>query len=184
MISEDLSRIEGPNLILRLIQPDDAGYVYTLRSDPTYNRYLSEISGNADNQRQWIESYKKREAELRELYYVIKRKNGVRCGLVRLYNIDAESFTWGSWILDHNKTRNAALESMFLVCFVAFDKLGLLRAHADVRHGNARSLAFHTRFGATKTHETEKDVYFTYPNTRYYTDRARYLAILDGKQEA
>ncbi len=44
-----------------------------------------------------------REAYLRELYYVIEGKDGTRCGLVHLYDIGADSFTWDSWILDHNE---------------------------------------------------------------------------------
>ena len=32
----DLSRIKGPNLALRLIQPEDAAYVHGLRIDPAF----------------------------------------------------------------------------------------------------------------------------------------------------
>ena len=135
MVPESLGRVEGPNLILRLIRPEDADYVHALRNDPAYNRHLSEVRGTAEDQRRWIEGYKAREAVLRELYYVIERKDGIRCGLVRLYDIGAESFTWGSWLLDQNKTRKAALESAILSFGVGFDELGLSLAHVDVRIG-------------------------------------------------
>jgi len=82
MVPENLARVEGPNLILRLIRPEDADYVHTLRTDPAYNRHLSEVRGTAEDQRSWIEGYKAREADLRELYYVIERKDGTRFGLV------------------------------------------------------------------------------------------------------
>ena len=178
MVPENLARVEGPNLILRLIRPEDADYVHTLRTDPAYNRHLSEVRGTAEDQRSWIEGYKAREADLRELYYVIERKDGTRFGLVRLYDIGADSFTWGSWILDHNKTRKAALESAVLVYIAAFEGLGLAKAQFDVRCDNANTLAFHRRFGATETHETDQDIYFTYPRSRFDADRAGYLAIL------
>ncbi|WP_323039898.1 GNAT family N-acetyltransferase [Gemmobacter sp.] len=182
MVPEYLVRVEGPNLILRLIRPEDADYVHTLRTDPAYNRHLSEVRGTAEDQRRWIEGYKAREADLRELYYVIARKDGTRCGLVRLYDISADSFTWGSWILDHNKTRKAALESAVLVYIIAFDLLGLPTAIFDVRLDNANTLAFHRRFGATQTHETGQDIYFTYPRSRFEADRAGYLAILEEER--
>ena len=100
-----IARVEGPNLILRLIQPEDAAYVYSLRSNPAYNTHLSTVTGTVDNQRTWIENYKSREAQGQEFYYVIERKDGTRCGLVRLYDIEAESFTWGSWILRQKQDR-------------------------------------------------------------------------------
>lgn len=180
MVSENISRVEGPNLSLRLIRPEDAEYVHSLRTDPTYNTHLSEVRGTAEDQRRWIESYKLRETSLRELYYVIERKDGVRCGLVRLYDIGADSFTWGSWILDQNKTRKAALESAVLIYTIAFESLGLPKAQFDVRRDNENTLAFHRRFGAVEVRETETDIYFIYDRSRFEADRAAHMAFLEG----
>lgn len=177
-----LARIEGPNLVLRLIHPDDADYVYGLRINPTYNRHLSEVRGTADDQRHWIEAYKSREAQTLELYYIIERRDGTPCGTVRLYDIKAESFTWGSWILDHNKPPKAALESAILSFGVGFEELGLERAIVDVRIANTHAEAFYCRLGMTEMHRTEQDIFFTYPRARFDADHAGYLAIL--KKEA
>jgi RimJ/RimL family protein N-acetyltransferase len=177
----ELARLEGPNLVLRLIRPDDAQYVHGLRSDPAYNRHLSEIRGTAEDQRRWIEDYKAREAEGLEFYYVIERRDGVRCGLVRLYDIREDSFTWGSWILDANKPPKAALESALLLYDLGFDRLGQQKAVFDVRQENGHTLAFHRRFGATQTGEDDQNAYFVYPKVRYEVDRPGYLAIL-GEQ--
>jgi len=182
MVSENLARVEGPNLILRLIRPKDADYVHALRTDPAYNRHLSEVRGTAEDQRRWIESYKAREADLRELYYVIERKDGTRCGLVRLYDIGADSFTWGSWILDHNKTRKAALESAVLSFGVGFDGLGLPQALVDVRIGNEQALAIYQRLGMIELRRDDQDAYFAYPRVRFDADRAGYLAILEEER--
>jgi len=182
MVPENLARVEGPNLILRLIRPEDADYVHALRTDPAYNRHLSEVRGTAEDQRRWIEGYKAREADLRELYYVIERKDGTRCGLVRLYDIVADSFTWGSWILDHNKTRKAALESAVLSFGVGFDGLGLSQALVDVRIGNAQALAIYQRLGMVELRRDDQDIYFTYPRVRFEADCAGYLAILEEER--
>jgi len=56
--------------------------------------------------------------------------------------------------------------------------LDLRKRKFDVRCDNANTLAFHRRFGATETHETDQDIYFTYPRSRFDADRAGYLAIL------
>lgn len=182
MVPNSLAHVQGPNLTLRLIQPDDADYVHALRINPTYNRHLSEVRGTAEDQRRWIEGYKAREVDRRELYYVIQRKDGTRCGLVRLYDTSADSFTWGSWILDHNKTPKAALESAVLSFGVGFDHLGLSLAHVDVRIGNDRALAFYKRLGMSEVRRDATDIYFTYPRSRFEADRAGYLAILEGER--
>lgn len=183
MVPAALIRVEGPNLTLRLIEPEDAAYVYALRTDPAYNRHLSDVRGTLDEQRRWLDRYKLREATLEELYYVIERKNGTPCGLVRLYDISAESFTWGSWILDHNKTLKAALESAVLSFGVGFEGLGLSLAHVDVRIGNEQAEAFYRRFGMTEVRRDFKNIYFNYPRSRFDADRARYLAILEVERE-
>ena len=115
--------VEGPNLTLRLIKPNDAAYVHGLRTNPMYNGHLSKVTGTVQDQRAWIEGYKAREAAGQEFYYVIERKDGSRCGLVRLYDFDAESFTWGSWILDESKPQKAAIESVVLSIGLGFELL-------------------------------------------------------------
>lgn len=179
---QGLTCVAGPNLVLRLIRPEDAAYVHGLRTDPAYNRHLSGVRGTAEDQRRWIEAYKAREAALQELYYVIERKDGTRCGLVRLYEIGAESFTWGSWILDHNKPPKAALESAVLSFGVGFDGLDLPMARLDARIGNDRALAFYRRLGMTEMHQTDQDIFFTYSRSRFDADRAHYRAILDQRE--
>lgn len=178
MMNPALARVEGPNLALRLITPDDAAYVHGLRIDPAYNQHLSEVSGTAEDQRRWIEGYKTREAEGREFYYIIERKDGRPCGVVRLYDLEADSFTWGSWILDAGKPPKAALESAVLLYEIAFDLLRLSSARFDVRIDNETTLSFHRRFGATETHKTQTDIFFTYPRARYEADREGYMTVL------
>lgn len=161
----DLNRIkadEGHRLRLRLVQPEDAGYIHALRTDPRYNSYLSAVTGGAADQRQWIQDYKTREAIGSELYYVIERlADGARCGVVRLYEITDESFTWGSWVLDHNKPAKAALECALLIYRIGLDLIGCPKAVFEVMNENAHTLAFHRRMGATETGADAQNTYFT-----------------------
>lgn len=175
-----MHRFEGPNLILRLIQPEDAEYVHGLRTDPGYNAHLSFVTGTVADQRRWIDGYKAREAAGQEFYYIIERRGGTRCGTVRLYDIGADSFTWGSWILDHNKSPKAALESAVLSFGAGFDRLECERALVDVRHSNAHAEAFYRRLGMTEIGRTEQDIFFTYMRDRFLADRERHLAVLNG----
>lgn len=90
----------------------------------------------------------------------VRRHDGVPCGTVRIYDLKDDSFCWGSWILNENKTRYAALESAFLVYKFAFDKLKFKKSHFDVRKGNDRVISFHEKMGAVRTGETELDLLF------------------------
>jgi RimJ/RimL family protein N-acetyltransferase len=181
MFQRKLRRVEGPNLALRLVCPDDAEYVFALRTNPAYNLYLSEVRGTASDQRRWIEDYKAREADLQELYYVIERKDGVRCGLVRLYDIGPSSFTWGSWILDHNKTRKAALESAILSLGVGFTDIGLSSAMVEVRRENERARNFYVRFGMTELRSVEDKDYFICRREIFEANRERFMTILQAE---
>lgn len=173
-----IRRVEGPNLILRLIEPDDAAYVYGLRTDQAYNTHLSKVTGSVEDQRKWIEGYKSREALGQEFYYMIERQDGTHCGLVRLYDIDAKNFTWGSWILDENKPPKAALESAVLIYDIGFDCLRCDRAVFDVRNNNTHTLAFHRRFGAREVRSDKLNMYFFYERKQFLEDRKRYLNVL------
>ena len=173
-----IARVEGPKLTLRLIKPKDAAYVHSLRSNPAYNTHLSTVTGTVDDQVKWIEDYKSREAQGQEFYYVIERKDGTRCGLVRLYDIQAESFTWGSWILDENKTRKAALESAVLSFGIGFNVMKRAVANVDVRLENKHAISFYERLGMTETHRTNGQVFFAYTRARFDTSRTHYLKLL------
>jgi RimJ/RimL family protein N-acetyltransferase len=174
-------RVSGLRLDLRLIEPDDAAYVYALRSNPTYNAHLSPVFGTADDQRRWIKNYKAREAEGHEAYFVIERRSDGRpCGLVRLYDIESDCFTWGSWILDAGKPPKAALESALLVYDLGFRELGAEKAVFDVRRENERTIAFHRRYGAVETNTTPNDIYFTYTRAQYLTDRPNHWKAIEA----
>lgn len=179
MASLKLKRVTGPNLALRLIHPDDAEYVYSLRRNPRYNTHLSTVTGTAEVQRRWIKNYKARETEGVEYYYIIERlSNGLRCGLVRLYDIEGDQFTWGSWVLDGNKPSKAALESAVLSFGVAFNLLGKHKGLIDVRAENKRAIEFYHRFGMTQIRDDEQNIYFDYPRERFEADYEAHMGIL------
>ncbi|WPZ31544.1 GNAT family N-acetyltransferase (plasmid) [Sulfitobacter sp. OXR-159] len=175
-----LSKIDGVQLSLRLVRPEDAQYIHGLRTDPTYNGHLSTVTGTVEDQRSWIEAYKTREAAGSEYYFVIERKDGVRCGVVRLYDIAGDQFTWGSWILDHNKPRKAALESAVLSFGFGFDTIGLDIANIDVRKQNTHAEAFYRRLGMTETYRTDEDIFFIYSRAQFAANKLAHMDVLQS----
>lgn len=184
-VIRDLARVEGPSLALRLVKPDDAEFIFNLRTNPMYDAYLSKVGGTIADQRHWIEAYKERERRLAELYYLIERlDDSVSCGLVRLYHISNEKFTWGSWILDHNKPSKAALESAVLIYTIGFELLDIPRSVFDVRIENKRTIAFHERFGARQTHATDVDVHFELAREKFLGDKPELISLLNGGKKS
>lgn len=177
MVDENL--LVGEKVVFRYIQPVDAEYVLSLRCDPRYNRFLSKINVNLDEQRRWIAHYKIREAKGEEFYFVIHRKdNGDRCGLVRIYDIKSNSFTWGSWILADNKPEKAALDSACCVYNIGFLGLGKEKAVFDVRIENEHTIKFHLRFGANLIGEDGLNKYFDLSRDTYLKLKNGFLSVL------
>jgi RimJ/RimL family protein N-acetyltransferase len=160
--------------------PEDAAFIHGLRTDPALNQHLSSVTGTIENQRAWIEAYKLREAAGEELYYVIERYDGCPCGVVRLYEITEETFTWGSWILNADKPSKAALESALLVYEVGFEQLKKQRAVFDVRADNNRTLRFHHRFGAQETGSDSENFYFELTQERFFSLRDALYKTLEA----
>lgn len=145
---------------LRFAEPSDAAFILSLRLDPSINRYLSEVEDNEMKQREWLLKYKKREVEGSEFYFIIERSDKTKCGTVRIYDLQEESFSWGSWILNEDKTRYAAVESALLVYEWGFEKLGYTQSHFEVMKGNTGVIKFHQRMGAELVGEDAINFYF------------------------
>jgi len=152
--------LSSKTISLRLITEDDAAFVLSLRTDSKYNKFLSVVTSDVEQQKTWIRNYKEDEGSGKQFYFIIQRHDGVPCGTVRIYDLREDSFSWGSWILNEDKTRFAALESAFLVYQFGFENLNYEKAHFDVRQENAKVISFHEKMGAIRTGETELDVFF------------------------
>ena len=146
---------------LRLVEENDAEFILSLRLDEKYNKFLSSVSSEIEDQKKWIQQYKNEEKARKQFYFIIERiDNNNPCGTVRIYDLSQDSFSWGSWILNENKTKYAALESAFLVYKFGFDELGYKKSHFDVRKENIKVIGFHEKMGAKKTYEDQENFYF------------------------
>lgn len=171
--------IEGTRLRLRPVDLKDANYIYSLRTDPRYNRYLSPVSGTVDNQRHWIEQYFERERGGTEYYFVIERKdNNTPCGVVRIYDIRDNQCTWGSWILDENKPSKAALESALLSYGFGFNDLGLELIYFDALIKNEKAISFYVRFGAEELRKDDKSIYFVLTKEIYQKAKEQFMYVV------
>lgn len=164
------------NIILRLAEPSDAAFILSLRLDPTINKYLSQVEDNEIKQREWLQQYKKREIEGSEFYFIIERSDKKKCGTVRIYDLQEDSFSWGSWILNEDKTRYAAVESALLVYEWGFEKLGYAQSHFEVMKGNTGVIKFHRRMGAEVVGEDSLNFYFRMQKSDVQSFRDQFYA--------
>ena len=171
------------HISFRLVSLNDAEFILSLRVDESKNKHLSSVENDLNAQKEWIESYKKREKNNLEYYYIIvigKEK----LGAVRLYDFKGDSFSWGSWILKKGAPPYAAIESALLVYEIAFYKLGFKRSHFDVRKGNKKVVDFHSRFGGNIVSEDELNYYFNITKETYENTKKRYKKFLTERKDS
>lgn len=171
------------SIYFRLVEETDAEFIISLRSDEKYNRHLSFVDDDVEKQKEWIRNYKKKEKEEQEFYFIIHRiSDSLPIGTVRLYDFigSRDSFCWGSWILNENKTKYSALESALLIYDYAFFEKGFKRCHMDIRKENLKVIDFHKRFGVKIIGETELDLLGHYYPEDYQLIRDDIYKVIDS----
>jgi RimJ/RimL family protein N-acetyltransferase len=167
--------VRGKSIFFREINCDDAEFVLGLRTDPDKGKFLSLTVNDVAKQKEFITNYAQSKTDF---YFIICDWNWNRVGTVRLYDIQGDSFSWGSWIKAENAPKNFAIESALLVYDFAFFSLHYPNVHFDVRKGNDRVIDFHKKFDATIVGEDELNFYFHYNLEAYLKIRQRYVRFL------
>jgi RimJ/RimL family protein N-acetyltransferase len=163
---------------LKLVDIIDAEFILSLRVDENLNKHLSRVENNLENQIEWIKHYKIREKARLEFYFIIQSLTNENLGAVRIYDFEANSFCWGSWMIKRDAPNIASIESALSVYEFAFNKLGFEKSHFDVRKENEKVLNFHKRFGAKIVSEDELNYYFEFQKETYYKTKEKYKKFL------
>ncbi|TMP79129.1 GNAT family N-acetyltransferase [Pseudoalteromonas sp. S983] len=153
--------INSKTIKMRYVEEADAEFILKLRLDERYNQFLSEVKADLESQKNWIRAYKKDELDKKQFYFIIERLDGTPCGTVRIYGLKDDSFSWGSWILNEDKTRYSAIESALMVYEFGFNKLKFNKSHFEVMKDNIRVVNFHKKFGAQQVSVDNVNYYFS-----------------------
>jgi RimJ/RimL family protein N-acetyltransferase len=172
-------RVVGKTLAFRDASVADAEFILSLRTDTEKSRFLSAVSGDLADQQAWLNKYALAEDQA---YFIIEFQDKP-IGTVRLYDVQGNSFCWGSWILISSRPSQAAMESALMIYAYAVDHLGFTASHFDVRKGNERVCQFHERFGAQRISETELDYLYSLGSEAITDSRMRYQSFLEGSVE-
>lgn len=172
-----MQKLIGKNINLRLVEIKDAEFILNLRLEK--GEFLSTTNSNLEEQKKWLQSYKKREENREEYYFIIENKECLEAGTIRIYDfIDKESFCWGSWIIKNNSPYYFAIESALMIYNLAFEKLKFKNCHFDVRKKNLSVLNFHKKFGAKIIKEDELDYFFNFSVDDYQISKIKYKKFL------
>ena len=157
----------------------DSEFILSLRLDPERNAHISSTSDSLPNQRQWMEAYESRFEDGLEAYFIIQHE-GKDVGTVRLYDYRpaADSFCWGSWIIQPGAHALSGMLTPMLVYDLAFMGLGFDSAYFDVRLVNATVWKFHEMMGAELVCEDKLNRMYTYSKAKYPAARARLLRLI------
>lgn len=87
--------IHGKNIILRTVKISDAEFILEMRTQQNKAKYLSKIDNDIAKQKIFLQGYKQREVAGQEYYFLISNQEGDGLGLVRVYDLQKDSFCWG-----------------------------------------------------------------------------------------
>ncbi|MBI3728021.1 MAG: GNAT family N-acetyltransferase [Burkholderiales bacterium] len=167
-------KVIGHKLIMRNATVADASYIVALRTDEQKSRFISTTSVDVKPQEQWLEKYA---CDDKQIYFIIQNMEGGDIGTVRLYDQQADSFCWGSWIIQAGSANSSSIESALMVYHYAL-ALGFQSAHFDVRKGNESVWKFHERFGAKKNGETAEDFHYSIAASEISSSLSRFAKFL------
>lgn len=160
--------MRSKNLKIKFVEESDAQFILDLRNNKELGKYLSSTSSSLENQKEWINNYKKREKNGKEYYFKAYNDNS-DIGFFRLYNINntKKELTFGSFIMKVDRPKYAAIESMILAMEFAFKTLNMDKVLLDVRINNERAKNFYNRFGFIKINEDEIDEFYELTKENY-----------------
>lgn len=133
-------RVRGFSYSLRPITIADAKLVIDIRlQDVERNKYIHKIDNDIDAQVAWLNAYIERD---NDLYFVIENNFTKEPeGLISIYDIKDGKAEWGRWVL--KKGSMAAIESVYLILLVAFEKIGLNEVYSRTIADNLSVVSFH-----------------------------------------
>ncbi len=169
-------------LHVRLAVPSDAEFVVRLRTDPKLSRHLHQVQADVEGQRKWLESYKERERRGEELYFVFEKPAGTPLGLCRIYGIEADRFTVGSWIFDPASPAGAAILADLITRELAYELMPGKTLFFDVRKDNITVLRYQATFRPTQVGEDEDNIYYTQDPVLFERQKQLHLRMFAPKR--
>lgn len=164
-------------LNVRLVTEDDARFILDLRLDPDLSKNIHSVDSSLEKQIEWLKNYKIKEEQLKELYFVFL-KNEEKLGLYRIYSINDNDLTIGSWIFRKDVSSEYAILADIIIKDYVFDNFPNHKVLFDVRKNNRGVLKYHSRYKPVALLDDGLDIYFELPHSNYLIGRQKVLEVL------
>lgn len=168
-------KLQGKYINLREITVDDAQFVLDLRCDEKKSRFLHKTENNLQKQIDYIKRYLTLD---NEWYFIIEDKNHKPLGTVRIYDVEGEKYTGGSWLMIDGASAQQTVEGDFLMKEYSFDVLGFKKNCFDVRKENKKVVRFHKLCGAKIVDENDIDYFFELSKEDFEKNKTRIIGTL------
>lgn len=149
----------------RFVNEGDADFIVRLRTDEKLSRFISATNADVQKQVEWIRSYKEREKKGVE-YYFIFFLHGTPLGLSRIYNIEENHFTQGSWLFSPAAPVGSAVLGNIISCEFAFELPNMEYLLTDARKSN-HTHRYVKSFHPEILSETDLDVFYKITKSNY-----------------
>lgn len=167
--------LQGKYVNLREVAVDDAEFILKLRCDEKKSRFLHKTEYNVEKQVEYIKNYLKKD---NEWYFIIENKEHKPLGTVRIYDVEGDKYTGGSWLMSDEATAQQVLEGDMLMKKYSFDVLGFNKNCFDVRKENKKVVRFHKICGAKIVDENDIDYFFELTKENFETNKDKLYGML------
>jgi hypothetical protein len=158
------------NIYLKLVNLNDAKYIFKLRTDKKLARYLNPTSFIFKNQVEWMKLYFKRNQKKLEYYFkfqIKKNRKFYTFGVARIIKLSKNSFSFGSWIIEPNKPNWYAIECALAIYEFAFIIKNFKKNKMWIDLRNKKVIKFHKSLGAIETSRDHKQIYVDLSKKNY-----------------
>jgi len=166
---------------VRLVEESDAEFILKLRTDPQLARFIHETDDNVEKQRDWIREYKKREAEEKDFYFIYA-KDGASFGVNRIYDIQPDRATYGSWVCQKGLPFELPVLSLMILYEILFEQLQIA-CYTETRKQNKKVVKTTLLFGAEQISEDDLYYYYVVRKEKFYEKRDQILKLIYSSVE-
>lgn len=149
----------------RFVKEEDANFIVELRTNDKLSKYISATDASVEKQKEWIRTYKEKEEKGLE-YYFIFFLHGIRLGLSRIYNIEDNHFTQGSWLFSPTAPVGSAVLGNIISCEFAFELPHMEYLLTDARKSN-HTHKYVKSFHPEILKETDLDIFYRISKANY-----------------
>ena len=177
LLPDDFS-LDKYGLHVRLVEEVDSDFIVKIRLNPKVSLYMHKADNDVEKQREWICKYKEREKRGEDFYFLFELPDGTPQGVSRIYNINENSFTTGSWVFDTCSRPTSAILGDILTKEIGFELYPDSVCHWDNNKSNLNVLKYSKLYNPTIERETNDTIYFSCTKENSVRMKNRVLRML------